>query len=87
MGHDDCPIAPVYLGDAKVAGQMSDRLLEEGIYVIAFSYPVVPKVYYIIHSLQGEARIRVQLSAAHTEQQIHTAVDAFTRIGKELNII
>lgn len=59
MGHDDCPIAPVYLGDAKVAVQMSNMLFERGIYVIGFSFPVVPK---------GEARIRVQLSAAHSEE-------------------
>lgn len=59
MGHPDCPIAPVYLGDAKLASEMSTRLLQEGIYVIGFSFPVVPK---------GQARIRTQLSSAHTEE-------------------
>lgn len=59
LGHDDCPIAPVYIGNAKIAGQMADALLKEDIFVIAFSFPVVPK---------EKARIRVQLSAAHNEE-------------------
>ncbi len=57
IGHDMSPIAPVWLGDAKVATDLSNKLLDENIFVIGFSYPVVPK---------GEARIRVQLSASHT---------------------
>ncbi|CAM6000619.1 unnamed protein product [Sphagnum balticum] len=61
VGHDDCPIAPVWLGDAKLATEMSNKMLEDGIFVIGFSFPVVPK---------GEARIRVQLSAGHTEEQV-----------------
>lgn len=68
-GHDTCPIAPVMLGDARLAAQMSEALMEKGVYVIGFSYPVVPK---------GQARIRTQLSAAHTDEQIDMAIDAFT---------
>lgn len=74
----DHPIIPIMLGDAKLAKTMASRLLEEGIYVIGFSYPVVP---------QGEARIRTQLSAAHTPEEIDRATDAFIWVGKELNII
>src|SRR5262249_26738332 len=72
------PIIPVMLGDAALAGRMADRLLEEGVYVIGFSYPVVP---------QGQARIRIQVSAAHTPEQIDRAVQAFTRVGRELGVI
>lgn len=71
-------IVPVMLYDAKLAQQMADLLLEEGIYVIGFFYPVVPK---------GKARIRVQLSAAHTTAHIEKAVAAFEKIGKKLAII
>lgn len=74
----DHPIIPVMLGDARVASAMADRLLQEGIYVIGFSFPVVPK---------GEARIRVQMSAAHTAEHIDQAVAAFTRVGHELGVI
>ena len=73
IGHDMSPIAPVWLGDAKVATDLSNKLLDENIFVIGFSYPVVPK---------GEARIRVQLSASHTQQQVKKCVDAFTKAGK-----
>jgi glycine C-acetyltransferase len=72
------PILPVMLGDAALAGKMADRLLDHGIYVIGFSYPVVP---------QGQARIRIQLSAAHTPEQLQRAVAAFTAVGKELGVI
>ncbi|MGH6933528.1 MAG: glycine C-acetyltransferase [Dongiaceae bacterium] len=72
------PIIPVMLGEAKLAGEMAERLLAEGIYVIAFSYPVVPK---------GQARIRTQMSAAHTPEQIERAVDAFGRVGRGLGVI
>ena len=72
------PIMPVMLGDAALAVRMADRLLEEGVYVIGFSYPVVPK---------GEARIRVQVSAAHTREQLTKAVTAFEKVGRELGII
>lgn len=72
------PIIPVMLGDATVAANMADRLLREGIYVVGFSYPVVPK---------GQARIRLQLSAAHTRVQLERAVAAFATVGRELNII
>jgi len=74
----DHAIIPVMLGDAKVAAAMADKLLSEGIYVTGFSFPVVPK---------GQARIRTQISAAHTKAQLDTAISAFIRIGKELEII
>ena len=72
------PIVPVMLGDAGLAARMAERLLELGIYVIAFSYPVVPK---------GQARIRVQLSAAHTPEQVDRAVGAFAEAGRQLGVI
>ncbi|NIH24468.1 glycine C-acetyltransferase [Providencia heimbachae] len=74
----DHAIIPVMLGDAKVAQIFANELLDEGIYVTGFFYPVVP---------QGQARIRTQMSAAHSEEDILHAVDSFTRIGKKLNII
>ena len=72
------PIVPVMLYDAKLAQQFASALLEEGIYVIGFFYPVVP---------QGQARIRTQMSAAHSIEQIDRAVDAFVKVGKRLNVI
>src|SRR5947207_1134632 len=72
------PIIPVMIGDAALAGRMADRLLERGVYVIGFSYPVVPK---------GQARIRTQLSAALTREQLERAVDAFTGVGRELGVL
>ena len=72
------PIVPVLLGDAALAARMAERLLELGIYVIAFSYPVVPK---------GQARIRVQLSAAHAADQVDRAIRAFAEAGRELGVI
>ena len=72
------PIVPVMLGDAQLAGQMAEALLAQGVYVIGFSYPVVPK---------GRARIRTQMSAAHTPEQIDQAVAAFTRVGLALGAI
>ena len=72
------PIVPVMLYDARQAQEMSDELLEEGIYVIGFSYPVVPK---------GQARIRVQVSAAHTREQLDRAVDAFVRIARRRGVL
>ncbi len=74
----DHPIIPVMLGEATLATRMADRLLEEGIYVVGFSYPVVPK---------GQARIRVQMSAAHTKAQLEQAVAAFAKTGRELGVI
>jgi len=74
----DHAIVPVMLGDAKIASDMANKLLAEGIYVIGFSFPVVPK---------GQARIRTQISAAHTKEQLEQAISAFTRIGKEMNVI
>jgi len=72
------PIVPVMLGDAKLSQTMASELLAEGIYVIGFFYPVVPK---------GEARIRVQLSAAHTAAHVDRAVAAFTKVGKKLGVV
>ena len=74
----DSAIVPVMLYDAKLAQQIAEKLLEKGIYVIGFFFPVVPK---------GKARIRVQLSAAHTREQLDKAVDAFISVGKELKVI
>ena len=74
----DSAIVPVMLHDAKLSQDMADKLLEEGIYVIGFFYPVVPK---------GEARIRVQLSAAHDKEHLDKAIAAFRKVGKELNVI
>ena len=72
------PILPVMFGDAAVAKKMADELLTRGIYVIAFSYPVVP---------QGAARIRIQVSAAHTDAQLEKAIAAFTEVGKTIGMI
>jgi len=72
------PIIPVMLGDAALATRMAERLLEEGVYVIGFSYPVVPK---------GEARIRTQMSAALDRAQLARALAAFTRVGRELGLV
>ena len=74
----ETPIVPVMLGDARVAAELAKGLLDEGIYVIGFSFPVVPK---------GEARIRVQLSAQHTDAQIDQAVGAFATVGKRLGVL
>jgi glycine C-acetyltransferase len=71
------PIIPVMLGDAKVAGDMAQRLLAKGVYVIAFSFPVVP---------QGKARIRTQMSAAHSDEDIDLAVAAFTEVASEMGL-
>jgi glycine C-acetyltransferase len=72
------PITPVMLYDAKIAQQMAAELLNEGIYVIGFFYPVVPK---------DKARIRVQVSAAHTKEHLDKAIEAFTKVGKRLGVI
>ena len=71
------PIIPVMLGDARLASEMADRMLEEGIYVIGFSFPVVPL---------GQARIRTQMSAAHSSNDIDLAVSAFVKVGRELGV-
>jgi glycine C-acetyltransferase len=71
------PIVPIMVGDAAMAGRLADRLLEEGIYAVGFSYPVVP---------QGKARVRVQVSAAHTHEDLRFAVEVFTRIRDELGL-
>lgn len=72
------PIVPVMLGDARLAAEMAAALLREGIYVIGFSYPVVPK---------GQARIRVQLSAAHEPEHVQRCIAAFTKVGKQMGVI
>ena len=74
----DSAIVPIMLYDASLSQQFADKLLTEGIYVIGFFYPVVPK---------DQARIRVQLSAAHESSHIDKAVTAFTKVGKELGVI
>ncbi len=78
LAGDGHPIVPVMVYDAALAGRMADRLLEEGLYVVGFSFPVVP---------HGRARIRTQMSAAHTTQQLDMAVAAFTKVGRELGVI
>lgn len=72
------PIIPVMLGDARLASEFAHRLLDHGVYVIGFSFPVVP---------HGKARIRTQMSAAHTTEHLQTAVDAFTFVGAELGVL
>ena len=74
----DHAIIPVMLGDAALAGKMADLMLQRGIYVVGFSFPVVP---------QGQARIRTQMSAAHSIEQLDRAIDAFIEVGKELGVI
>jgi len=71
-------IIPVLLGDAKLAGEMASAMLEEGVYVVGFSYPVVP---------QGQARIRTQMSAAHSREDVEFAINAFAKVGRSLNVI
>ena len=78
LGGAGHPIIPVMLGDARVALEMAERLLAEGIFVIAFSFPVVPRAM---------ARIRVQMSAAHSDDDITLAVEAFTRVGSEMGVL
>ena len=78
LGDEAHPIAPVLLGDEGLASRMADAMLDEGIYVIGFSFPVVPR---------GKARIRVQLSAAHTEDDVRRAVDAFVTVGKAHGVV
>jgi len=72
------PIVPIMLYDAPLAQKFAERLLEEGIYVIGFFYPVVPK---------GQARIRVQISAAHEREHLDRAIAAFTTVGHELGVL
>ena len=74
----DHPIVPVMLGDAALAVRMAERMLEEGIYVIGFSYPVVPR---------GAARIRIQVSAALSRDDLEFAIEKFGKVGKELGVI
>ena len=72
------PIVPVMLGDARLASEFAARMSTEGIYVVGFSYPVVP---------QGQARIRVQISSGHTPEHVEQAITAFTKVGRELGVI
>lgn len=78
IGNKDSPIVPVMIGDARVASEFADEMLSKNIYVIGFSYPVVPK---------EKARIRVQLSAAHEDKHIERAIEAFTEVGKAKGVI
>ena len=78
LSGENHPIVPVMIGDAKLAGEFADEMMEQGIYVIGFSYPVVPK---------GKARIRVQISALHTTKDIDRCVSAFVNIGKRKGIV
>jgi glycine C-acetyltransferase len=71
------PIVPIMIGDAALAGRFAEKMLERGVYVIGFSYPVVP---------QGKARVRVQISAAHTRDDLALAIDAFTAVRDELGV-
>jgi glycine C-acetyltransferase len=71
------PIVPVMLGDAALASRFADAMLEKGVYVIGFSYPVVP---------QGKARIRTQISAAHSREDLEKALDAFGAVKRELEL-
>jgi glycine C-acetyltransferase len=72
------PIVPIMLGEARLANEMAKALLAEGIYVIGFSFPVVPR---------GEARIRVQLSAAHEPAHVDRAIEAFRKVGRQLGVV
>ncbi|PKF51309.1 glycine C-acetyltransferase [Enterovibrio nigricans] len=74
----DHAIIPVMLGDAKVGAEFAERMMKEGIYVVGFSFPVVPK---------GQARIRTQMSAAHSREQLDKAIDAFIKVGKDMGLI
>jgi glycine C-acetyltransferase len=71
------PIIPVMLGEAKIAAEMAERMLARGVYVVAFSYPVVP---------QGKARIRTQMSAAHSREDLEFAVEAFSQTKQEMGL-
>ena len=72
------PIIPIMIGNAKIAQTMAENLLKENIYVISFSYPVVPK---------NEARIRVQISASHTKEELDIAIKSFHKVAKKMNLI
>ncbi|MGL4224388.1 MAG: glycine C-acetyltransferase [Vibrio sp.] len=78
MGGADHAIIPIMLGDAKVAAEFAERALTKGIYVVGFSFPVVPK---------GQARIRTQMSAAHSRQQLDKAIDTFIEVGRDMGLI
>ncbi len=78
LPHTRLPPQPIMLGDAALANSFAQRMLARGVYVVGFSYPVVPR---------GKARIRVQLSAAHTADQLDTAITAFVDTGRELGVI
>ena len=75
---DQHPITPVMLGDANIAQQMSRELLENGIYAVSFSFPVVP---------EGKARIRLQINSEHTKDELDKAIQVFEKVGKKLKVI
>ena len=93
IGGKEHPISPVMLGEEKIAQEMAARMLDEGIYVIAFSYPVVAKVWTKFLNLlsdwnfQGKARIRVQISAAHSDEQIDKTIAAFTKCAQDMGVL
>jgi len=72
------PIIPIMLGDAKLAKEFASQMLQKGVYVVGFSYPVVP---------QGKARIRTQMSAAHSMENLNFAIECFKEVGKALDVI
>ena len=74
----DHPIIPVMLGEASVAGEMAERMMAKGVYVTAFAFPVVPK---------GQARIRTQMSAAHSTEEVDRCIDAFVEVGRDMGVI
>jgi glycine C-acetyltransferase len=78
IGGTDHPISPVMLGDAALSQKFADTLLDHGVYAVGFFYPVVP---------QGKARIRTQISAAHTRDQLDAGIAAFVKTGKALGVI
>jgi glycine C-acetyltransferase len=78
LSGQDHAIIPIMLGDANIAAEFAEKCLAKGIYVVAFSFPVVPK---------GQARIRTQMSAAHTREQLDKAINTFIDVAKEMNLI
>jgi len=78
IAEGDHPIVPLMLGEATLAVGMADKMLDEGVYVVGFSYPVVPK---------GEARVRIQVSAGLSTEDLDFAIEKFTKVGKEMGIV
>jgi len=96
LGHDQVPICPVFFGDAKVAGEFAEGMLDEGIYVRSFAYPVVPKEKARIRVQVGGGAVvvlnwhaweRFQISAAHSKEQIERCLGAFEKIGEKIRVL